>query len=426
MGWRDVGFMGSDFFETPVIDRLSKMGMVFSQGYASAANCAPSRASMLTGKWSNRHGIYTVGTSERGKSKDRKIIPTQNTTDLSKDFTILPQVLNSNGYKTIAAGKWHVSNSPLEFGFDVNIGGGHNGHPSSYYPPYGNVDIETEPDQYLTDAIMEKTILELQKTDSPFFLYYSPYAVHTPIQPVKSLLAKYEGKSSKLGQKNAEYATMVENLDRNIGLLFQTLEVIDQLENTLIIFVSDNGGLNGITSQKPLRAGKGSYYEGGIRVPFFFIWKNHIPSGKTNDTPITNLDIFPTILEAAEIKDKYSLDGESLIPLLTQNKELPDRTLFWHFPIYLESYRYGQNETRDSLFRTRPGTAMRSGKWKLIYYFEDEDFELFDLEEDISEQNDLSKKLPEKREELFQLMKNWWAETQAPIPSKPNPDYQPS
>lgn len=425
MGWKDLGFMGSDFYETPVLDSLSKSGMVFTQGYASSANCAPSRASMMTGMWNPRHGIYTVGTSERGNSKDRKIIPTKNTTILSKEHQIIPHTLKKSGYKTIHAGKWHLSDSPLDYGFDVNIGGGHNGHPSSYYPPYGNVKLESSQETYLTDAIMEKTIAQLQTTAGPFFLYYSPYAVHTPIEPVESLLPKYRGKSSSIGQSNADYATMVENLDRNIGLLFLALKRKGQLENTLIIFVSDNGGLKGITDQQPLRAGKGSYYEGGIRVPFFFIWEGKIKAGTKNYTPITNMDIYPTLLEAAGIENmELNFDGNSLMPELTGKDKLKERPLFWHFPIYLESYKYGQNETRDSLFRTRPGTAMRFEKWKLHYYFEDNEIELYDLENDLSEKNDLSTQLPEKREELLGIMKDWWQRTSAPIPRAPNPDYR--
>jgi len=425
MGWRDLGFMGSDFFETPVIDSLSKVGMVFTQGYAASSNCAPSRASLMTGKWTPRHGIYTVGSSERGNTKDRKIIPTENTTILSKEFKIIPQALKNAGFQTIHAGKWHLSDSPLNYGFDVNIGGGHNGHPTSYYPPYGNVNLESKDVSYLTDAIMSKTIQQLDSTSQPFFLYYSPYAVHTPIQPIESLLAKYENKSSEIGQNNSDYATMVENLDRNIGLLIEALKSNHQLENTLIIFVSDNGGLKGITDQQPLRAGKGSYYEGGIRVPFFFIWEGKINARTINHTPITNMDIYPTLLEAAGIQNTgLAFDGESLLPILTGRDQLQERALFWHFPIYLEAYKYGQSETRDPQFRTRPGTAMRFGKWKLHYYFEDNDVELYDLENDISEKNELSKSFPEKKEELLGMMKEWWKLTSAPIPQTPNPDFR--
>ncbi|MBN3581406.1 sulfatase [Algoriphagus aestuarii] len=425
MGWKDLGIMGSDYYETPVIDSLANKGMVFTQGYSAAANCAPSRASMMTGRWPQRHGIYTVGSSERGKSQDRMIIPTLNNTTLGQEHIILPQVLNHHGFKTIAAGKWHLSESPLEFGFDVNIGGGSNGHPTSYYPPYGNVNLDDRNEQYLTDAIMAKTIAEMNETKSPFFLYYSPYAVHTPIQPVKNLLSKYEGKNSSIGQQNASYASMVENLDRNLGLLFQALRKDQQLENTLIIFLSDNGGLKGITDQQPLRSGKGSYYEGGIRVPFFFVWEGKIQAGSTNSTPITNLDLFPTIMEALNIPTgELDFDGESLLPILTEEGEMEERALFWHFPIYLEAYQYGQGETRDSLFRTRPGSAMRLGNWKLHYYFENNEVELFDLENDLSEKHDLSTQLPEKTQELLNQMKAWWSSTSAPIPQTLNPAFQ--
>ncbi|WP_366938373.1 sulfatase-like hydrolase/transferase [Algoriphagus sp.] len=271
---------------------------------------------------------------------------------------------------------------------------------------------------------MQKTIAEMSKIEEPYFLYYSPYAVHTPIQPIQSLLIKYEGKSSHLGQSNAEYATMVENLDRNIGLLFQALKQNQKLENTLIIFVSDNGGLKGITDQQPLRSGKGSYYEGGIRVPFFFIWDGKIQKATKNQSLISNLDIFPTILEAAGIDQKgLSLDGENLMPLLERKEELTQRALFWHFPIYLEAYQYGQNETRDPIFRTRPGSAMRYGNWKLHYYFENNEVELFNLEDDISESSDLSTILPEKKDELLKILKEWWAKTGAPIPETKNPEY---
>lgn len=191
LGWKDVGYMGSEYYETPNIDNLSALGMVFTNGYAASANCAPSRASLMTGQWTPRHEIYTVGSSERGTSKHRKLIPIKNTETLAKKFEIIPEILKINGYKTCHAGKWHLSDNPLEYGFDVNIGGGHNGHPESYYPPYKNVKIKADNDDYLTDLIMEKTIEHIDTISSPFFLYYAPYAVHTPIQPVKSLIEKY-------------------------------------------------------------------------------------------------------------------------------------------------------------------------------------------------------------------------------------------
>lgn len=285
MGWNDVSFMGSKYYDTPYIDALADQGLVFTQGYAASANCAPSRASIHSGKWTTRHQIYTVANSDRGKASDRKLIPIKNTRVLDKKFTTLSQKLKQKGYTTCHSGKWHLSDDPLEYGFDFNIAGGKQGAPGSYYPPFGNkknqIKIKKGKSEYLTDLIMEKTLLFLDDVNGPFFLNYSPYAVHTPIHPVDSLLYKYENKPPYKGQKNPKYATMVENLDRNIGLLVNKLKARKFFENTFIIFTSDNGGYYGkITMQKPLRAGKGSYYEGGVRVPFFFMLKNKISPGK--------------------------------------------------------------------------------------------------------------------------------------------------
>ncbi|RXP46239.1 aryl-sulfate sulfohydrolase [Lutibacter sp. HS1-25] len=424
MGWKDVGFMGSEYYETPNIDALSKQGMVFTNGYAASANCAPSRACLMTGLWTPRHGIYTVNSSERGKSQDRKLIPTPNTTILAPTHEIIPKVLKSNGYITCHAGKWHLSHNPLEYSFDVNIGGSHAGAPQSYYPPYKNVKLEKGDSDYLTDLVMENAIKFVDTIAQPFFLYYSPYAVHKPIMPVKSLLDKYKNKPGSNGQDNPEYATMVENLDRNIGLLVKKLKEKNIFDNTLIVFTSDNGGLYGITQQKPLRAGKGSYYEGGIREPFFFVFSDKIKPNTQSEVPITNLDIFPTILEFSRVKNSgLILDGNSLSAVLEGKTESFERALFWHFPIYLEAYNQKDNENRDPLFRTRPGSVIRQGQWKLHYYFEDNEIELYNLSEDIGEKNNVAKENPEKRDELLGLLKNWWKQTNAPIPTVSNPKY---
>ena len=370
------------------------------------------------------HGIYTVDSSERGASIHRKLIPVQNTTRLSEEYRIIPEVLSENGYTSCHSGKWHLSENPLEYGFDINIGGGHNGHPTSYYPPYKNVAVEGAKDQYLTDLIMELTLEFLDTVGSPFFLYYAPYAVHTPISPVKSLLEKYLKKPAWHGQDNPEYATMVENLDRNIGLLIAALKEKKVFDNTLIIFTSDNGGLYGITNQHPLRAGKGSYYEGGIREPFFFILKDRIRANSKSEIPVTNLDLFPTILEAAGInKGGLNFDGTSLLPVLEEKVDKLDRPLYWHFPVYLQAYNVHDNENRDSLFRTRPGSVVRYKNWKLHYYFENDEMELYNLAEDMGERNNLVQREPVKTEEMLNYLKNWWKETKAPIPEKLNPDY---
>lgn len=428
MGWRDVGFMGSEYYETPNLDALAADGMIFTNAYASASNCAPSRACLMSGQWTPRHGIYTVDSSERGKSENRKLIPISNNTVLADSQYTLAEVLNDAGYVTCHAGKWHLNNDPTTQGFDINIGGNHSGNPGSYYPPYRNVPLLDPPteDYYLTNLIIDKT-LEFLKTieNEPFFLYYSPYAVHTPIQPVDSLLPKYKNKPEWNGQKNVEYATMIENLDIQIGRLVSELKKSGKLDNTFILFTSDNGGHYGITKQWPLRSGKGSYYEGGIREPMFVHWPKKIISGTKTDVPVTNLDFYPTLLEVAGVEKPAGkiLDGKSILPVLAGKRTIEERPLFWHFPIYLEAYLKEGDKTQDPLFRTRPGSAIRLGDWKLIQYFEYNDLELYNLKEDIGETNNLAEIHPEKLNKLLEILENWRKKTNAPIPTELNPEY---
>lgn len=426
MGWRDVGFMGSEYYETPNIDELAAKGMIFTNAYAAAANCAPSRACLMSGQWTPRHEIYTVTNSDRGRSKDRKVVPTVNNEYMPDDNQLIPEILKANGYATCHAGKWHLTDDPLQNGFDVNIGGSHAGNPGSYYPPYKRVPSLTAPvdGYYLTNLVMDKTLEFLKSVnDKPFFMYYSPYAVHTPIQPVKELLSKYDEKAGWNGQNNAKYATMVENLDIQIRRMISLLKETGKLENTFILFISDNGGVYKITKQWPLRAGKGAYYEGGIREPMFAYWKGKIEEGSKSETPVSNLDFFPTILDVAgiEIPSDKILDGTSLLPVATNKDELAERALYWHFPIYLEG---GNAETQDPLFRTRPGSAIRFGDWKLIQYFENNDIELYNLKEDISEKNNLAASNTEKVEELLGMLNDWRVSINAPVPTEINPDYE--
>ena len=427
MGWRDVGFMGSEYYETPNLDKLAEEGMVFNNAYASASNCAPSRACLISGQWTPRHGIYTVGSSIRGESKDRKLIPIPTNTTLPENQYTLAKALGNAEYKTCHAGKWHLSNDPKGNGFDYNIGGSHAGQPGSYYPPYKNIDLEPPSDDYyLTNLIMDKTIEFLNMADNtPFFLYYSPYAVHAPIQPKIDLMPKYENKPGWNGQDNARYATMIENLDTQIGRLIECLKKNGELNNTFILFTSDNGGVYNITRQWPLRSGKGSYYEGGFRVPMFAWWPSRIKAGTKSEIPVTNLDFFPTFLEIAglELPDGKSLDGQSLLPVLTGTGSLKERPLFWHFPFYLQPYMKEGDPTQDPLFRTRPGSAVRLGDWKLIQYFEFNDLELYNLKDDISEKNNLAETRPDKLNELLLILENWRKETGAPVPVELNPEY---
>ncbi len=426
LGWKDLGCMGSLFYETPHIDRLAEEGVVFTNAYAPAANCAPSRASYLTGQWTPRHGIYTVNSSERGESRTRKLIPVANKTVLDGEQRTIAEELREIGYVTAHVGKWHLGEDPKTKGFDVNVGGSVYGSPKSYFSPYQNKYLADGPEgEYLTDRLTDEALRFLsQSKKKPFFLHLSYYAVHTPLQAKKGVAAKYEKKKASGRQNNPRYAAMVETVDQNIGRLLEKLENLGLDKNTLVVFTSDNGGVWRNTSMEPLRAGKGSYYEGGIRVPLVIRWLENIRGGRQSDVPVSGVDFYPTFLELARAPHgKYSVqDGVSLMSLLGEKSQIGERPLFWHFPIYLEN---GNPETRDPVFRTRPGSVMRIGDWKLHEYFEDNGIELYDLKNDIGETQNLSQKHPVLVRELHSKLLAWRNKVGAPVPSIHNPDYDP-
>ena len=428
LGWSDLGFQGSEYYETPHIDALAKSGAVFTNAYAPAANCAPSRASCLTGQWTPRHGVYTVNKSDRGKAKHRKLIPTKNTLSIQNDNITIANVLKSAGYTTCHVGKWHVSKDPTENGFDVNIGGNHKGGPytGGYHSPYRYPNLVQEKEgEYLTDRLTDEAISFINRsTDKPFFLHLAYYTVHTPIQGKEDKIARFKAKTStKKGQDNAIYAAMISSLDDNIGKLIKNLQDKKMLENTLILFCSDNGGVWKISKQWPLRAGKGSYYEGGIKEPLIISWKGQIKEGQSIPTPVTGLDFFPTFLATAgaEKPKGKTLDGSNILPLTQGENILANRPLYWHFPIYLQG---GNPDCQDTIFRTRPGSAIRVGNWKLIEYFENGDLELYNLSKDPGERNNLAVDFKEKAQSLHTMLKAWREETKAPVPTEKNPQYQ--
>jgi len=431
LGWTDLASYGSTYYETPNIDRLSTMGMKFNNAYASAANCAPSRAGLLSGQYSSRHGIYTVNSSERGQAIDRKLIPTPNTTTLHDSIVTIAETLKKSGYVTASMGKWHLGEDPKTQGFDINIGGTHAGHPKSYFSPYKNKNLEDGPTgEYLTDRLTNEAIafLNRHKTD-PFFLYMTYYTVHTPLQGKQDLIEKYQNKTPSQHHKNATYAAMIEAMDTNVGRLINTLEALNLTDKTIIIFTSDNGGLQNVSEQHPLRYGKGAYYEGGTRVPLIIRWDGKIKSKTISNTPVINLDFYPTFLDLTKqpaIKNQI-LDGQSLLPILFQKNDFGERPLFWHFPIYLQAIKGLKVATgRDPKFRTRPGSTIRYGKWKLHQYFEDNTIELYNLDTDLSETNNLALKQPKQAAKLLELLNTWREKTNAPVPSKLNPKFQPT
>lgn len=425
LGVMDVGFMGDKRYSTKNIDKLASQGMIFTNGYAPAANCAPSRACVLSGQFPMRHGVYTVGSSERGSASQRKLIPTKNTVHVDDSNFVLTEAFKKAGYVTCQIGKWHIGKDPKTQGVDVNIGGSSWGHPKSYFSPYKNPNLSDGPKgEYLTDRLTDEAIKFVKENkDKKFFLYFPYYTVHTPLQGRKDLKEKY--KNSK--DVNADYAAMIECLDENVGRLMKTVDDLGLTENTIVVFTSDNGGIRKISKQDPFRAGKGSYYEGGVRVPFAIRWPKKIKAGSKSDYPVTGLDFYPTYLDICGIKlnDKV-LDGISISPILTGKSELPERPLFWHFPIYLQAYSAGNDGSRDPLFRTRPGSTVRLGKWKLHEYFEDGGIELYDLESDLGETNNLAEKNPEKAKELLSVLNNWRKEYNAPVPTEKNPKFNPN
>jgi arylsulfatase A-like enzyme len=428
LGYKDTGVYGSNYYETPNIDQLASQGMLFTQAYASAANCAPSRATFMSGLYHPWHGIYTVASSERGAAKDRKIIPTPNTETLADSLFTLAEFFREQDYRTAHFGKWHLGEDPRTQGFDVNVAGSHRGNPGrdGYFSPYNVEPLEDGPaGEYLTDRLTDEAIRFLQaKQDSSFFLYMPYYTVHTPLQGKEALIRKYREKGGDSLQNNAVYAAMVEAMDQNIGRLLSSLDSLGLAENTLVVFTSDNGGIRAVSSQEPLRAGKGSYYEGGIRVPLIVRWPGQVAAGTQSAVPVSNLDFFPTFQEIMTAADAdEALDGQSLLPILKQEGDFTERPLFWHFPIYLQAYDTLQDDGRDPLFRTRPGSVVRQGKWKLHEYFEDGGLELYNLEEDIGERNNLAEEMPEKTQEMYRILEEWRESTQAPVPIEPNPAY---
>ncbi|GAB3911966.1 sulfatase [Larkinella knui] len=424
LGWKDVGFMGSTYYETPNLDRLAAQGMTFTTAYTAAANCAPSRACLFSGQQSPRHGIYTVANADRGDARTRKLIPVKNRETLPDSVYTLAEALRDAGYRTASIGKWHLGPSPLSQGFTYSLAGDHRGQ-NKHVSPYGIPSLpDGPPGEYLTDRLTREALNFLdRKANSPFFLYLPYYAVHTPLQAPESLVAKYERKPKSPGQDQATYAAMIESLDTNIGLILKKLDALGLADQTIVVFTSDNGGIRATSRQDPLRAGKGSYYEGGVRVPLVVRWPGTVAAGTVCATPVSNLDFYPTFLDILKRpKPGQPLDGISILPLL-KGETVAERPLFWHFPIYLEAYNPKLDGGRDPLFRTRPGSTVRLGDWKLHEYFEDNGLELYNLQTDPGEQRNVASANPAVVSKLHTLLRNWRTKTTAFIPTEPNPAY---
>jgi arylsulfatase A-like enzyme len=454
LGRQDLGCYGSTFYETPNIDRLAAQGMRFTNAYAACPVCSPTRASIMTGKYPARIRLtnYIAG------ARPGKLLSAEYFHYMKLEELTLAEAMKEAGYKTYFVGKWHLGSEPYypeKQGFDVNIAGDSSGAPPTYFYPYqrGKRSIpgleEGKPGEYLTDRLADESLkLIEQSKGEPFLLYLSFYAVHIPLEAKKEFVEKYKAKAQRLGldddphfltdedwpntaagdekwratlktrilQDHAVYSAMMESLDDSVGRVMKKLDELGVADNTIVIFMSDNGGLSTAEGQPtcnlPLRGGKGWLYEGGIREPMIVKWPGAVRASSTCEEPVTSTDFYPTMLEMAglPLKPDQHLDGESMVPLLEGTGRQRRKAIYWHYPHY--SNQGG-----------KPGGAVRVGDFKLIESYEDGRVELYNLRADIGEQHDLAAEMPDKAAELRQMLDQWRKEVGAVMP-QPNPDWK--
>lgn len=461
LGWKDVGFMGSTFYETPNIDRLAESGMHFTNAYAACAVCSPTRASIMTGKYPARMGItdwirgrYSGIEIPENKQNPvgydtfpkRRFLTPKNPYWMESEETTLAELFKKEGYVTGHIGKWHLGPNkwkPEGQGFDFNYGGTDYGQPPVYFDPYerNGFSIENLPGrdsgEYLTDREAFEAVNFIKThADKPFYLNMWHYTVHTPLQAREDLIEKYKAKQVSNpnspqyrekdtmnaryrsrepldAQRNPIYAAMIESLDNAVGDILNTLDSLNLRENTLIVFFSDNGGHIVATDNSPLKLGKGHAYEGGIREPLIMSWPKKISSNTKSDFPVSSIDFLPTICNISNIKpsENQLIDGIDFSDVLFQESE-PDRnTLYWHFP----HYWWGD--------KVQPYSIIREGDYKLIKRYETDSFELFDLKNDIGETKNLTEVMPDKVNALNEKLETWLIEMNAKMPIE-NPNFE--
>ncbi len=415
LGWKDLSCQGSTFYETPNLDRLAESGMRFTDAYAACTVCSPSRAAMMTGQYPAR--LHITDWISGHKRPFAKLSPPDWTKHLPLEMVTVPERLKTAGYTTASIGKWHLGGPdfyPEHQGFDVNIAGYDRGQPPSYFSPYKIPTLADGPDgEYLTDREAREAVKFITASkDKPFFLYLPHYCVHTPIQAKKDVTAKYAAKKvTDQEPRNDAYAAMVESVDDSLGRILNTLDDLGIRDNTVIFFTSDNGGLAGVTDNRPLRAGKGSAYEGGVRVPFIVSWPGVTKPGTTCDVPVITPDIPATILTLAGPDRRHQpLDGRDLTDVLGGGS-LDRDAIYWHYPHYHPG-------------GATPYSAIRAGPWRLVHFYEDSCDELYDLANDPSETTDLAARNPERVTTLKKQLDAWLAEVGAQTPVK-NPSADP-
>ena len=435
LGWTDFGCFGSDLYKTPNIDRLAARGLRFTNGYAACTVCSPTRAAAMTGMYPGR--LHVTDFITGGNRPFAKLRIPDWTQRLEHHHTSIAEVFQAAKYRTIHIGKWHLMPRgtpemndylPQRHGFDVNIGGNQWGAPGSYFFPYasrrrtiGKLPPGGKQGDYLTDQLTDEALKQLdQHHEKPFFLYFPYYNVHTPLQGKADLVAHYKARvRPTMKHQHAVYASMIHSVDESVGRIVQKLESLKIAQRTLIVLTGDNGGLDRggkPTDNAPLRAGKGSAYEGGVRVPLIVYWPGVTPVGQVSHEPVITCDFYPTFLEASGLSGNAThnkhVDGVSLVPLLKDPQQpLKREALYWHYPHYHSG-------------SATPHSAVRAGNWKLIEFFEDNHVELYNLKDDIGETQDLAKEQPQRAQQLKAQLHQWRRDVGAQRPT-PNPNYDP-
>lgn len=419
LGWMDLACQGNGRLDTPNVDRLASEGMRFTDAYAAAPVCSPTRAAILTGQAPARLRITNHIATRDFTPRGAKLKQAQTLDHLPLESVTVAEHLREAGYATGFLGKWHLAGEPgrdgrgklavypEHQGFDLNLGGCAHGGPPSYFDPYRIHNLPGRREgEYLPDRLADEAVSFIRKNrQEPFFLALWNYTVHWPMEAPATLIEKYQ-KRLGMGLKDARYGAMIEAMDTALGRVLSSLEKEKLADNTLVIFTSDNGAFLGVADNTPLRSGKGYLYEGGIRVPLIVRWPGVVARGSTCATPVISMDLSATILEAARVKlpGEVPVDGESLVPLLRKNGELRRKALYFHYPNYAW---HGDN---------RLGAAVREGDHKLIENFDDGSLELYDLANDIGERRNLAGEMPENAAALRKKLHAWLRTTGAAMP----------
>ena len=431
LGWADIGVYGSDLHQTPNIDRLATQGVRFTNAYAASPVCTPTRASIMSGKYPARLHMTIWHEASKRPPLDRKVVPPVTVGSLPHEEVTIAEVLHDAGYITAHVGKWHLGTAafyPQTQGFDYNIGGTFWGAPQTFFYPYsGNgkpfdgfryvPHLEGgKAGEYLTDRLTDEALEILHDAaDKPFFLHLGYHTVHTPIEGKPAVAARYQQRIEKgVHHQNAHYAAMVEGLDENVGRVLAKLDQLGIADRTVVIFTSDNGGFVNrydgkvVTSNHPLRSGKGSLYEGGVRVPAIVRWPGVTREDAVCDEPIITTDYYGTILALTGLSGDRAhnrgVDGINLVPLLKDPKSRLDReALFFHYPHYYPT--------------TSPVSSVRVRDWKLMEYYEDGRLELYNLADDPDEKRNLATAKPAKAKDLRGRLHAWLRSVNAQLPA---------